>query len=110
MKININISEITIKITLAKGPKKHENLLAYAVATFKGENGDFIAISGFTIWRSKFDNQKLNVECPRNKNFKYFLMESSLWAKLQKEISNAYEYEKIPVVEENENTDSTRPI
>jgi hypothetical protein len=84
-------------------------LLAFAVVNFKGEDGGYIAISGFTIWRSKFDNQKLNVECPGNKKFKYFLIEPSLWSKLQKEIINAYDFARIPIVEENKNTGSTHP-
>jgi len=99
MKININdlfkISDISIKKTEGA---KHENLLAFASIKLQAEDGiGYFTISGFTIWNSKFGG--LNVEMPKNRNFKFCLFEKSLWQKLKKEILDKYSYETIPVVE-----------
>jgi hypothetical protein len=95
MKINLNI-EAEVKIYPAKG--KHENLLANASLTFRFENGQYFSISGFSIWKSKYDGQP-NVQMPRKAGFRFCTFESNLWKILSKEILNKYDYYTIePVI------------
>jgi hypothetical protein len=97
MKITMEITEIIVKIQQPK-QKLHSNLLACATLTFKGKEGEYFTISGFTIWKSKYGGY--NVEPPQKRNFKYCLFEGSLWRKLKKEIIEQYDYAMIPIVEE----------
>jgi len=97
MKININEIKFTIKRATDK--KKHPNLLAYITLTFKEEFGEYFTISGFTFWKSKFGGY--NVEVPSKIGFKYCLIEKSLWRKIKQEIIKQYDYESIPIIEEN---------
>lgn len=96
--MQININEIKLKITKATDDKKHPNLLAYVALTFKEESGEYLTISGFTFWRSKFAGY--NLEAPGKVGFKYCMADKSLWRKIKQEIIRQYEYETIPVVEE----------
>lgn len=90
MKININ--EITAKVQLVTG--KHPNLLANASITLRGETGQYFTISGFSIWKSKFDDSK-NVQVPQKINFKYCLFEERLWKIISKEILETYDQADI---------------
>ncbi|HOX10363.1 MAG TPA: hypothetical protein P5323_00180 [Candidatus Moranbacteria bacterium] len=94
--MRINIVEITASVKLTSG--QHENLLANATLTFKGELGEYFTISGFTVWKSKYDNA-LNVQVPQKRNFKYCLFEKSLLEKIKREIIEKYDYASIPIVE-----------
>lgn len=87
MKININ--EITAKVQIVKG--KHENLLANASIALKTETGQYFTISGFSVWKSKFEGAPLNVSVPQNRNFKYCLFEGMLWKQISKEILEEYD-------------------
>jgi len=98
MKVNINEIKFTIKEAIKEG--KHENLLAYATVMFKGELGEYFSISGFTVWKSKYGGY--NVAVPSKQDFKYCLIEKSLWRRIKQEIIEKYEYMEIPVIEENE--------
>lgn len=81
--------------------KKNPNLLGYASISFKEEiSGEYFTISGFTIWKSKFEGY--NVEVPAKKHFKFCLFESSLWRKIKQKIIKKYEYEEIPIIKEEE--------
>jgi len=97
MKININEIKFTIK--KATEDNKHPNLLAYINLILEGEMGEYLSISGFTLWQSKFDGY--NIEMPGKKGFKYFLSEKSLWRKIKQEIIKQYDYMIIPVVEDD---------
>ena len=97
MKININEIKFTIK--QATDSNKHPNLLAYITLTFKGESGEYFTISGFTLWKSNYGGY--NVEVPSKRGFKYCLIEKSLWQKIKKEIIDKYDYESIPIIEED---------
>lgn len=92
--MKINIVEINASVKLTSG--QHENLLANATLTFKGELGEYFTISGFTIWKSKFGG--LNVEVPKKKYFKYCLFEKSLFEKIKKEIIEKYDYASVPII------------
>jgi len=98
MKININ--EIKITITNAREAGRHPNLLAYVTLIFQAETGEHLSISGFTLWKSKYGGY--NVEMPGKKKFKYCLCEKSLWRKIKQEVIEKYDYENIPIVEEDE--------
>jgi hypothetical protein len=98
MKININ--EIKFTVRKATGEKKHKNLLAYATITFKGELGEYFSISGFTVWKSKYEGY--NVEVPSKPGFKYCLIEKYFWRKITDEIIKRYNYETIPIIEDGE--------
>ncbi len=98
--MRINITEMTVKINLvSKEDRKHENILATASLTFKDDDGGYFTISGFTVWKSK-DYTGLNVTVPGNprSKFKYMQMESGLGKKYKRLIMDAYEMEKIPVI------------
>lgn len=102
MKININKSKFTLtKISIKQvADKKNPNLLAYASLTFKDEDaGEYFVISGFTVWKSKYEGY--NVEVPKKPSFQYCLFEKSLWRKIKKEIIDRYIYESIPIIEED---------
>jgi hypothetical protein len=97
--MKINLIEMTANVKLTSG--QHENLLANATLTFKGELGEYFTISGFTVWKSKFGG--FNVVVPKKWNFKYFLSEKSLFEKIKKEILEKYDYASIasvPIIEE----------
>jgi hypothetical protein len=97
--MKIDITELQIKVKKAEG-KKNENLLANVSLTFRGELGYF-TISGFTFWKSKFGGY--NLEVPQKPGFKYVMFEKSLMQKIKKEVEEKYEYEDIPVIEEELN-------
>ena len=93
-----NIQEITIKVKIApENERKHPNILASAFVTFKEEEGGYITISGFTVWRSKHGG--LNVTYPGTKNFQFCRSEPAFWKRLKSAIIDAYEIEKIPIIE-----------
>ena len=94
----IKINEVKFKIRQATDANKHPSLLAYITLIFKEESGEYLTISGFTLWKSKYGGY--NVEVPSKRGFKYCLFEKSLWRKIEQEIIKQYEYEKIPIVEE----------
>lgn len=96
MKININEIKFTIK--KLTGLKKHPNLLANITIIFKEESGEYLTISGFTLWKSKFEGY--NLEVPSKPGFKFSLISTSLKNKIKKEVIKQYEYEDIPIVEE----------
>ncbi len=91
--MKINLTEITISFKPIEG-EKHENLLAYAAITLKDENYDYLVISGVTVWKSK-NFKGLNVEPPKNKNFKFCY--GSLWLKIKKEVIEQYEDWSMPI-------------
>jgi len=97
MKININELNFTIKE--ATNSNKHPNLLAYITLTLRGDFGEYLTISGFTLWKSNYGGY--NVEVPGKRGFKYCLIEKSLWGKIKQEIIKQYDYENIPVIEED---------
>jgi hypothetical protein len=96
--MKINIKEINISVKKIEGIKKNENLLATATLTLKEESGDYLVISGITIWKSKIDG-KSNPEPPKNGFFKYCY--GTLWQKIRKEIARQFEWEQIPVREDD---------
>jgi hypothetical protein len=93
----MEITEIKVKIQKIK-KKTHPNLLAFATLIFKGNAGEYFAISGFTIWKSKYGGY--NVKVPSKPGFKFCLFEESLWRRLKEKIIKAYEYEEIPIINE----------
>lgn len=93
--MKMNMTEITAKVTLVSG--QHENLLANASLTFRGDSVEYFTITGFTVWKSKYGG--LNVEVPQNRRFKYCLFEKSLHEEVKKLILEKYDYASIPIVE-----------
>ncbi len=99
MKTNLN--EITVKVTLIpETDRKHPNLLANVSITLKDDEGGYFTISGFAIWKSKFEGQPLNITVPKKPGFSYCRFEPGFWRRLKSEIIRAYGYERIPIVEE----------
>lgn len=98
--MKINITEIEANVKLVSG--KHENLLANASLTFKGELGEYFTITGFTVWKSKYGG--FNVEVPQKRYFKnvfkYCLFSKSFFEKIKKEILEKYDYASMPIVKE----------
>jgi hypothetical protein len=95
MKTNFN--EIVIKVRLVESTKI-ENLLGNASVTLKDKDGtDKLSISGFTIWRSKFEGY--NVTGPRSNKFDYWLPEAGFKQRLVAEIIKEYEIARIPVID-----------
>ena len=98
MSIKININEIKFTIRKPTGFKKHPNLLANITLTLKEEFGEYLTISGFTLWKSKFEGYNLGV--PSKPGFKFSLISTSLKGKIKKAIIEQYEYDSIPIIEE----------
>ena len=99
METNFNKIEFIIK--KATGEKKHPNLLAFITLRIEeGKSDEYIIISGFTLWKSKFGGY--NVEVPNKPGFKYCLISKFLWEEITQKIIKEYNYESIPVIEENE--------
>ena len=97
--MRININEITIKVVLIpEQERKHANLLANVSVTLKEDEGGYFTISGFTIWKSQYEGQGLNVTPPGKRGFTYCRFEPGLWKRLKLAIIDAYEFEKIPVI------------
>jgi len=96
--MEININKLKFVVKKVTDTKKHQNLLAYVTLAFRGESGEHFAISGFTLWKSKFGGY--NVEMPGKRGFKYCLIEQSLMRKIDQEIIEEYEYGEIPIVED----------
>jgi len=103
--MKITFTDLEVKIKKVADKTKHPNLLAYATVIFRNSMGDYFSITGFTVWKSKFENVGLNVEEPGRKNFKYVLAEKSFTEKLKKEILEKYSCEEIPIVEEKGNNE-----
>jgi hypothetical protein len=89
----LTIKEITAKAKCVKGP--HENILGSASVALKFETGEYITLSGFTIWKSQYEGQPLNVTLPKTKRFTYCLIEKSLWRKIKAKIIDVYDRESI---------------
>jgi len=101
MKINIKKVKFNIKLAV---DKERPDLLAYTSLIFAEENKRYFAISGFTIRKSKFNGKPyLAPPSRRTKNgfFVYTLFEKTLWREIEKEVIKQYEYETIPIIEED---------
>lgn len=96
--MKLNIIETKVKIISKSGERIHDNHLANASVTFYLDDGDHLTISGFSIWRSKFEDAGINITPPGSKTYKYLLTSDHLWTKLTKEIKEQYDRESIPVV------------
>jgi hypothetical protein len=99
--MKINNIEIKVKTKPAGEKRNHPNILAYASITLKEELGEYITISGFTVWKSIHDGY--NVEPPQsNRKFKY--LQGTLLPRIKQEIIHKYEYDSkytdIPIIED----------
>ncbi len=101
--MKINFTELEVRIKKVADKAKHPNLLAYVTVILRNDTGDYLSITGFTVWKSKFENGGLNVEEPGKRGFKYVLSEKSFEEKLKREILAKYEYAEIPIVGESPN-------
>ena len=100
--MKINNVEIKVKINFAGEKKNHANILATASISLKEELGEYLTITGFTIWKSL--HQGFNVEAPQSsKKFKY--LQGTLLPRIKQEIIKQYEYDAkyhdIPVIEDS---------
>lgn len=91
--LNLQLKELGVKINLLTD--KHPNLLANAHVTFKFETGEHFTITGFSIWKSKFEGSGLNITQPQRARFQFCYFEKSIWNKIKKYILDAYDYETI---------------
>jgi len=96
MKVIFNEIKFTIK--KASENEKHPNLLAFITLRFEEKNGGYFILSGFTLWRSKFGGY--HIEVPNKPGFKYCLISRPLWKEIEQKITRQYDYESIPVIEE----------
>lgn len=94
MNTQIELTEFSCKVKLFtdKNPKRNKNILASASVSFNGPSVEYLTITGFTVWKSKYKG--LNVTVPQKNfpSFKYLLVEKTLWKKIFSEILNKYEY------------------
>ena len=89
-------------IKIRKPPSnKNQNLLASASLTLKGDSVGYFTITGFLIWKSKFEG--LNVTPPKSRTFTFVLFEGGLWKSIKQEILKKYEEEGIPIIKEDGN-------
>jgi len=100
--MKINITEITSSIKLYSN-NKFPDLLAYASLKFIDENNRYFISNGFTIRKSKFNDQPY-LALPSKKSgagfFKYALIEETLKKEIEKEIIDQYNRETIPIINE----------
>ncbi|MCD6402698.1 hypothetical protein J7L36_02500 [bacterium] len=101
MKINIKELKPTIKLV---EDKNHPDLLAYVSLKFVDEHERNFIVNGFTLRKSKYDGEPYlaipSKKMPNGSFFKFVLIEKSLWREIEKEVISRYEYETIPVIEE----------
>ncbi len=98
-KENFQICEIKIK---KRENTTTTNLLADAAIKFQGSNGSYFVVSGFTVWKSNYKG--LNVDVPKNKTFQFCLFEKSLWNQIKRMIIKKYDSERIPIIEDEEDS------
>lgn len=96
--LELRLTELSVKINISNG--KIPNMLANANVTFKFETGEYFTITGFSVWKSKFEGNGLNITEPQKARFKFCFFEKSIWTKIKKNILDAYEYASIPIVED----------
>lgn len=94
--LELQLKELSVKINLSNG--RIQNMLASANVTFKFESGEYFTITGFSVWKSKFEG--LNITEPQKARFKFCFFEKSIWTKIKKNILDAYECASIPIVED----------
>jgi hypothetical protein len=93
--VKIQLTEIIAKTKLVDNKKLNPNLLANATLVFRGEMGEYFTITGFTIWKSKYEG--INVCVPRKGYFKFCLFEESIWKKIKKAVLDSYDYESMKI-------------
>ncbi len=98
MSMKINSIEITANIQVRSKGTFHENFLANASITFEIEGGGHFTISGFGIWKSKYDPTEINITPPGTRTYKYALFENSVWEKFKKMIVAEYDRSDIPII------------
>ncbi len=98
-KENFQICEIKIK---KRENSTTPNLLADAAIKFQGNDESYFIVSGFTVWKSNYKG--LNVDVPKNKTFQFCLFEKSLWSQIKKMIIKKYNFERIPIIEDEEDS------
>lgn len=103
--MKIEFIELVPTIKLAHDAK-HPDLLAYSSVKLADKHNRQLIINGFTVRKSKRNEKPYLV--PPSKSlglgkgfFRYTEIDKSLWAEIEKEIVNAYEYAKIPIVEDS---------
>jgi hypothetical protein len=100
--MEINITKLESSIKLATD-NKYPDLLAYASIKLIDEHQRFLIINGFTIRKSKFDNNPYLTPPSKKMGkgfFKFTLIEKVLWNEIEKETLAKYEKETIPLIEE----------
>lgn len=94
--LKVNQVEITASIQ-SDGKKIHENMLGSASITLKDDSGEYLVLSGFTIWRSKKDKERYNVTPPSSRTFKFCM--GNLLARIKDLIIKEYEDSLIPIID-----------
>lgn len=97
---NLGVVTLSTKIKMrdSEDKKNHENLLAFASITLTTDLGT-LTISGFRIWKSKFDDFKgYNVTVPMAGLYKQVFASKALMLLIQKNVGEAYEYASIPAI------------
>ncbi len=98
--IEITFDEITANVEIPeKKNRMHENHLGNATVILSDSRGHHIAISGFTIWESKYENGGNVVQVPqRGKNWKFWFSDQGTLNDVTQLILDEYEIEQIPIV------------
>jgi len=101
MKINFKEIKPIIKIV---NDSKYPSLFAYVSLKLVDEHERALTVNGFTIRKSKFDGKPYLTPPTKRTGmsfFKFVLIDNSLWKEIEKEVLSKYEYNNIPVIEED---------
>ena len=89
---------ISVKIKLADKTKQPD-LLAYASVRFQDDQERYFNISGLTIRKHKFgDDKKYWIAYPKTRIFEFLAIHEYLKAEIERIIIEKYEYHLIPVI------------
>jgi len=102
MKIYIQEAKFTIKPAC---DEKYPDLLAFVSMKLIDDHSRHFTVNGFTVRKSKYDGKPYLLPPSKSMGgkgfFKFVLSEKSLWREIEKEVVEQYQYESIPIIEED---------
>jgi len=102
--MEINFKKMQCKVKNA-GDNESSDVLAHVSFTFIDDLERYFTVSGFTIRKSKYNQEPYLMGPSRPIKgggfFKFTLIDRSLWKMMVKEALSKFEYSNIPIIEED---------
>jgi len=98
-KIEVSFGEISAKAN-AIVRERQPNIIGNASISIKSLSGEFITITGFTVWKSKFGGYNITPPTDSRSRFQYCLIDKLLWKKIKDLVIESFEYDNIPMVKD----------